>query len=52
MADADIECREGGRWPSSTPSERVTSDLTMTGVHAVPAFLDSPEYAALVAARG
>ncbi|MFZ2014834.1 MAG: NUDIX hydrolase [Nocardioides sp.] len=52
LTDADIDCREGRRIVFVEPERARNLDLSMTGVRAVPVFLDSPEYAALVAARG
>jgi 8-oxo-dGTP pyrophosphatase MutT (NUDIX family) len=52
LTDADIDCREGRRIVFVEPERARNLDLSMTGVLAVPVFLDSPEYAALVAARG
>jgi 8-oxo-dGTP pyrophosphatase MutT (NUDIX family) len=44
LTDADIDCREG-RQIVFVPRDRARDlDLTMTGVHAVPAFLDSADY--------
>ncbi|MGA8245799.1 MAG: NUDIX hydrolase, partial [Nocardioides sp.] len=44
LTDADIDCREG-RQIVFVPGDRARDlDLTMTGVHAVPAFLDSADY--------
>ena len=51
LTDADIDCREGRRIVFVEPERARNLDLSMTGVLAVPVFLDSPEYAALVAAR-
>jgi 8-oxo-dGTP pyrophosphatase MutT (NUDIX family) len=44
LTDADIDCREG-RQIVFVPGDRARDlDLTMTGVHAVPAFLESADY--------
>jgi 8-oxo-dGTP pyrophosphatase MutT (NUDIX family) len=48
LTDADIECREGRQIVFVDPRRARRLDLTMTGTLAVPAFLDSPQYAALV----
>lgn len=52
LTDDDIECHEGRQIVFVDPEHARRLDLTMTGVLVVPAFLDSPEYAGLVAARG
>jgi len=52
LTDADIDCREGRQIVFVDPDRARRLDLTMTGVLVVPAFLDSPAYAALVAAHG
>jgi 8-oxo-dGTP pyrophosphatase MutT (NUDIX family) len=52
LTDADIDCREGRQIVFVEPERARRLDLGMTGVLAVPAFLDSPEYAALVADPG
>jgi 8-oxo-dGTP pyrophosphatase MutT (NUDIX family) len=51
LTDADIDCREGRQIVFVEPARARRLDLTMTGVLAVPDFLDSPQYAALVAAQ-
>lgn len=50
LTDDDIECHEGRQIVFVDPQRARHLDLSATGVLAVPAFLDSPEYAALVAA--
>jgi 8-oxo-dGTP pyrophosphatase MutT (NUDIX family) len=52
LTDDDIDCREGRQIVFVEPGRARRLDLTMSGVLAVPLFLDSPEYAALVAASG
>jgi 8-oxo-dGTP pyrophosphatase MutT (NUDIX family) len=52
LTDADVDCREGRQIVFVAPEEARRLPLTMTGVQVVPAFLDSQEYAALVAAGG
>ena len=52
LTDDDIDCHEGRQIVFVEPERARRLDLTMTGVLAVPVFLDSPEYAALVAAGG
>jgi len=52
LTDADIDCREGRRIVFVEPDRAPRLDLTMSGAIAVPAFLASEEYAALVAAPG
>jgi 8-oxo-dGTP pyrophosphatase MutT (NUDIX family) len=47
LTDDDIDCREGRQIVFVDPVRARTLDLTMTGVLAVPAFLDSPRYAEL-----
>lgn len=49
LTDADIECREGRQIVFVDPDRARRLELTMAGALAVPAFLDSEEYAALVA---
>jgi 8-oxo-dGTP pyrophosphatase MutT (NUDIX family) len=49
LTDDDIECHEGRQIVFVDPERARRLDLSMTGVLAVPAFLDSPAYAALVA---
>lgn len=44
LTDDDIDCREGRRIVFVEPERARHLDLTMTGVLAVPAFLDSPTY--------
>ena len=50
LTDDDIECHEGRQIVFVDPQHARRLDLSMTGVLAVPTFLDSPAYAALVAA--
>jgi 8-oxo-dGTP pyrophosphatase MutT (NUDIX family) len=52
LTDDDIDCHEGRQIVFVEAERARRLDLTMTGVLAVPVFLDSPEYAALVATRG
>jgi hypothetical protein len=47
--EADVECREGRQVAFVDPERARRLRLTMTGVLAIPAFLDSPQYDALVA---
>jgi 8-oxo-dGTP pyrophosphatase MutT (NUDIX family) len=49
LTDDDIECHEGRQIVFVDPERARRLELSMTGVLAVPAFLDSPAYAALVA---
>ena len=51
LTDEDIDCREGRRIVFVDPDEARRLDLTMTGVLAVPAFLDSPRYRELAQQR-
>jgi 8-oxo-dGTP pyrophosphatase MutT (NUDIX family) len=44
LTDGDIDCREGRRIVFVEPDRARGLDLTMTGVLAVPAFLDSETY--------
>lgn len=44
LTDDDIDCQEGRRIVFVEPTVARDLDLTMTGVLAVPAFLDSPAY--------
>ena len=44
LTDDDIECREGRQIVFVDPDRARALDLTMTGVFAVPPFLDSPLY--------
>ncbi len=44
LTDDDIDCREGRRIVFVEPAVARDLDLTMTGVLAVPAFLDSDLY--------
>ena len=44
LTDADIDCHEGRRIVFVEPGRARTLDLTMTGVLALPAFLDSDRY--------
>jgi 8-oxo-dGTP pyrophosphatase MutT (NUDIX family) len=44
LTDDDIDCREGRRIVFVPRDRARVLDLTMTGVHAVPAFLDSADY--------
>jgi 8-oxo-dGTP pyrophosphatase MutT (NUDIX family) len=44
LTDADIECHEGRQIVFVPPDRARDLDLTMTGVLAVPAFLDSDDY--------
>jgi 8-oxo-dGTP pyrophosphatase MutT (NUDIX family) len=44
LSDDDIDCREGRRIVFVEPDRARALDLTMTGVLAVPAFLDSEHY--------
>ncbi len=44
LTDADIECHEGRQIVFVPPDRARSLDLTMTGVLAVPAFLDSDTY--------
>jgi 8-oxo-dGTP pyrophosphatase MutT (NUDIX family) len=44
LTDADIQCHEGRQIVFVSPSRARDLDLTMTGVLAVPAFLDSDAY--------
>lgn len=44
LTDADIDCREGRQIVFVDPDRARQLDLTMTGVLAVPAFLDSEHY--------
>lgn len=50
LTDDDIDCQEGRQIVFVEPDRATRLDLTMSAVLAVPAFLDSPAYAALVAA--
>jgi 8-oxo-dGTP pyrophosphatase MutT (NUDIX family) len=52
LTDADIDCREGRRIVFVDPDRARHLDLTMTGVLAVPAFLDSAHYRRLTAGAG
>jgi 8-oxo-dGTP pyrophosphatase MutT (NUDIX family) len=47
LTDDDIDCREGRQIVFVPPDRARRLDLTMTGVLSVPAFLDSPAYAAM-----
>ena len=47
LTDDDIDCREGRQIVFVAPGRARALDLTMTGVLAVPAFLDSTHYARL-----
>jgi 8-oxo-dGTP pyrophosphatase MutT (NUDIX family) len=49
LTDDDIDCREGRQIVFVEPDRARRLDLTMTGVMAVPAFLDSDPYRTLVA---
>ena len=49
LTDDDIDCREGRRIVFVDPDRARHLDLTMTGVLAVPAFLDSDVYRRLAA---
>lgn len=49
LTDADIECREGRQIVFVEPARARDLDLTMTGVLAVPPFLDSEQYRRLCA---
>ncbi len=51
LTEDDLECREGRQIVFVDPERARHLDLTMTGVLAVPAFLDSPAYAALTGPR-
>jgi 8-oxo-dGTP pyrophosphatase MutT (NUDIX family) len=44
LTDADIDCHEGRQIVFVDPDQARRLDLTMTGVLAVPAFLDSDTY--------
>ena len=44
LTDDDIDCREGRQIVFVRRDRARVLDLTMTGVHAVPAFLDSADY--------
>jgi 8-oxo-dGTP pyrophosphatase MutT (NUDIX family) len=48
LTDADIECHEGRQIVFVPPDQARDLDLTMTGVLAVPAFLDSDAYRRLL----
>ena len=48
LTDADIDCREGRQIVFVPPGSARDLDLTMTGVLAVPAFLDSDVYTRMV----
>jgi 8-oxo-dGTP pyrophosphatase MutT (NUDIX family) len=48
LTDADIECHEGRQIVFVDPDRARRLDLTMTGVLAVPAFLDSETYRRLL----
>lgn len=50
LTDADIDCREGRQIVFVDPARARGLELTQTAALAVPAFLDSPQYAALRAA--
>jgi 8-oxo-dGTP pyrophosphatase MutT (NUDIX family) len=50
LTDDDIECHEGRQIVFVDPQHARRLDLSMAGVLAVPTFLDSPAYPALVAA--
>jgi 8-oxo-dGTP pyrophosphatase MutT (NUDIX family) len=52
LTDDDIECREGRRIVFVEPERARALDLTMTGVLALPAFLDSALYRSLRAPLG
>ena len=52
LTDDDIDCREGRQIVFVEPGRARRLDLTMSAVLVVPSFLDSPQYAALVAADG
>jgi 8-oxo-dGTP pyrophosphatase MutT (NUDIX family) len=52
LTDDDIDCREGRQIVFVEPDRARALDLTMTGVLAVPAFLDSAHYARLSRAQG
>jgi 8-oxo-dGTP pyrophosphatase MutT (NUDIX family) len=52
LTDDDIDCREGRQIVFVEPDRARRLDLTMSGVLVLSPFLDSPEYAALVAAGG
>ena len=51
LTDADVECHEGRRIVFVDPEQARRLDLTMTGVLAVPAFLDSAAYQDLAGRR-
>jgi 8-oxo-dGTP pyrophosphatase MutT (NUDIX family) len=51
LTDADIDCQEGRQIVFVEPERARRLDLTMTGVLAVPAFLDSDAYARLAPGR-
>jgi 8-oxo-dGTP pyrophosphatase MutT (NUDIX family) len=51
LTDADIDCREGRRIVFVPPERALLLDLTMSGAHAVPAFLASDAYRAMMEAR-
>jgi hypothetical protein len=48
LTDDDIDCQEGRQIVFVDPVRARSLDLTMTGVLAVPAFLDSPLYRRLL----
>ena len=50
LTDDDIDCREGRQIVFVEPARARALDLTMTGVLAVPAFLDSETYRRLAGA--
>jgi 8-oxo-dGTP pyrophosphatase MutT (NUDIX family) len=49
LTDDDLECHEGRQIVFVEPSRARGLDLTAAAAIALPAFLDSPEYAAMVA---
>jgi 8-oxo-dGTP pyrophosphatase MutT (NUDIX family) len=51
LTDEDIDCREGRQIVFVDPARARHLDLTMTGVLAVPAFLDSAAYSAMSGQR-
>jgi 8-oxo-dGTP pyrophosphatase MutT (NUDIX family) len=51
LTDADIDCREGRQIVFVDPERARHLDLTMTGILAVPAFLDSEHYRRLAATQ-
>jgi 8-oxo-dGTP pyrophosphatase MutT (NUDIX family) len=51
LTDADVECHEGRRIVFVPPEQATSLDLTMSGALAVPAFLASDAYRAMVEPR-